>query len=239
MQDILRMGIGALFLNSEAYEEMRSLSSPFVKGLILIVIVGIVVGLVGIVGEALEWASIPRMGQIRQVVDSHIARMEWYQKLKQEDPDFVPTYKRYNDLAWQIFPAMFGAPNPVGAALDIVLNPIAWTVIWVVYALMAYLFARLLGGQGSLSQTFGCTALAVTPQLLNLIMIVPFVEVGGIVTTWTLVCNYLGVKTAHRLSWGRALWATILPPVLLGVVALILSIAGFFVIGALTGGGAK
>lgn len=214
---------------------MRSLSSPFVKGLILIVVVGIVVGLVGVVGQTLEWASTPRMNQIRGVVDRHITQMEWY-KLASQDPEFVRSFKQFYDLGWQIFPSMFGAPNPAQAALSIILNPITWTVTWVVYALLAYLFARMLGGEGSLGQTFGCTALAVAPRLLNLIIILPFVEIGGIVTTWALICNYLGVKTAHRLSWGRAFWATILPPVLLGVLALILGAVGFFAISAVMGG---
>jgi len=235
MQSILHLGIGALFLDSEAYEEMRSLSSPFIKGLILIVVVGIVIGLVGTVGQTLEWASKPHMNQIQEIVSRHIVQMEWY-KLASQDPEFVRTFKQLYDMGWRIFPAMFGAPNPAQAALSIILNPITWTVTWVVYALLAYLFARMLGGEGSLGQTFGCTALAVAPRLLNLITILPSIEIGGIVTTWALICNYLGVKTAHRLSWGRAFWATILPLVLLGLLALILGILGFFAIGAVMGG---
>jgi len=103
---------------------------------------------------------------------------------------------------------------------------------WPVYALLAHAFARMLGGQGTLQQIFGCTALAVSPQVLNLAGLLPFVQVGGIVGTWMLACNYMAVKTVYRLSWNRAFWTTVLSQIVLSVLITVVG-CGVGVVGAL------
>jgi hypothetical protein len=102
---------------------------------------------------------------------------------------------------------------------------------------VAYLFARLLGGQGGLGQTLGCTALAVAPQVLNLATFFPYLVVGGVVGTWTLLCRYVALKTCHRLTWNRALGATLLPYVALAVVVASFACLGGVVFGLISGGG--
>jgi len=82
---------------------------------------------------------------------------------------------------------LFGAPNPASAAVRIVTLPLWLVLIWLLYGVVAHLCARLLGGQGGLGQTLGRTALAVAPQLLNLATFLPYLVVGGVVGTWTLL----------------------------------------------------
>ena len=63
----LRLGWNALLFKEDAYEEMRGADNPVVKGLILILIVGVVIALLGVVGTAIEVASTQDLGQITRV----------------------------------------------------------------------------------------------------------------------------------------------------------------------------
>jgi hypothetical protein len=232
MQDFLatlRLCPRALLLQDEAYAAMRDdISSPFLKGLILILVVGVVVSAAAIVGETLEWATTPDLGAIKDVVLEGLQQMPWYGEASKSTPDFESTFRQQYDMGWRFFPYAFGAPNPIGAAVGVIVIPLRLGVSWLVFGLLGYLFARLLGGQSSLDQTLGCTALAVAPQLLGLLHILPYVEVGSVITIWTLVSNYLALKNAHHLSSKRAFWATLLPFIFLTLLGLILGGLGVF-----------
>ena len=64
----LQLGWKALLFQEEAYEEMRTSASPVVKGLILIVVVGVVIALLALLGDVVEWAGTPDLGQIQDTV---------------------------------------------------------------------------------------------------------------------------------------------------------------------------
>ncbi|GAB4548179.1 MAG: Yip1 family protein [Anaerolineae bacterium] len=223
---------GALFLRTDAYEEIREAHSPFLTGLILIVAVGVIIALAALVGTALEWASTPNLADMRQVIYEGLTRMPWYQDNLRMVPDFDQMFRQWYDLGWTLGLSLGG--GSFGSALgNLVLTPLTLVVGWLVYGLLAHLFARLLKGEATLSQTLGCTALAVAPQLLKLTELLPFVTVGGVVGTWTLICRYLALKQAHRFTWGRAFWAAILPMVTIWLVGLILVAIGILVFGTL------
>jgi hypothetical protein len=238
MVSLLRLTWEALFLSEEPYAEIREGSNPPLRGLGIILLVAVAVALAGLVGTALEWATTPNMADIQAVVLENIQKMPWYQELESE-PEFRKQFQQQFELGWRIFPALF-APNIARAASQIVVLPLRLAFGWALYGLVAYLFARLLGGQGSLGQMLGCTALAVAPQVLNLATFLPYVVVGGVVGTWTILCRYVALKTCHRLTWGRALAATLLPYVALAVVVSSFACLGG-VVAALfvSGGGAQ
>jgi hypothetical protein len=196
---------GALFLRTDAYEEMRGARSPFLTGLIIIVVVGVIIAIAALVGTALEWASSPNLGDIEIF-------LQWY------------------ELGWTLG-RTFGDASPGSALGGLVLTPLSLVIGWLVYGLLAHLFARLLKGEATLSQTLGCTALAVAPQLLKLTELVPYVAVGGVVGTWVLICRYAALKQAHRFTWGRAFWATVLPFAALWLLALIFAAIGILAFG--------
>jgi hypothetical protein len=104
-------------------------------------------------------------------------------------------------------------------------------VNWLIFGLLAHALARLLGGKGTLNQTLGTTALAAAPQLLNVFGVLPFVVVAGI-GTWTMLCRYMAIRTTHDLSWSRAVWATILPPIILGLIFALIGLVVSLVFGA-------
>lgn len=204
LSEYLNLGLGALFFKEETYEKMRDDQNPVVKGLILILLVSIIVALVTIVGRALEWSTTPDLSNLKNIVLEEMSRTP-------SSFPYVntPEFRQGYDLWWQFFGSMFGV-SIVGAVLNVITNPISLVLRWLIFGVVVFVFARLLGGKGNLSQTLGCTALAVAPEMLNAFHVLPYVQVGG-VAIWSLICTYLGVKISNQLSPWRAFWATLLP----------------------------
>ncbi len=230
----LRLGWNALLLNEDAYEEMRADDNPVVKGLVLILVVGLVVALLGLVGSVLEWASTPDMNEIRDVVYYYITQMPWW-KLAAQEPNFMETFDGIWNWNWNL--ATWLGPSPYQAAINIVLVPLALVVRWLIYGLLAYVFARWLGGTADLSETLGVLALAVAPQALYALNLIPFVEVGSLVSIWAILCAYLGLKTAHKLRWNRAMYATVLPFLLVIAAVVLAGCLGSAIFAAVVKGG--
>ena len=216
--DSLRLGWQALLLREDAYERMRAAASPVVKGLILILVVGVAIALLGFIGDVLEWATTPDLMTIKDTVYEYLTQMFWWEMAENASPEFPLEFQRWYDWGWDLALAL-GGSNVGNAALNIILTPLGLVVRWLIYGLLAYVFARWLGGSGDLSATLGVLALAVAPQALGALTILPYVSLGGLVAVWGVLCAYLGIKTAHNLPWHRAAWATLLP-FLLAVVLL-------------------
>ena len=51
----------ALFLDSEAYAELRDDDNPFIEGLFLLVIIGVLTAFLAMIGQLLAWASTPNL----------------------------------------------------------------------------------------------------------------------------------------------------------------------------------
>jgi hypothetical protein len=230
----LRLGWNALLLKDEAYEEMRIDPNPVVKGLILIVIVGVAIALLGLVGDVLEWASTPNLNEMKDTVLFYMTRMPWWEEASR-DPDFTRYFESMWDWNWSL--ATTFSPSPGGAAINIILTPLGLLIRWLIYGLLAYVFSRWLGGTGDLSATLGVLALAVAPQALNALRIFPFVELGSLISIWAILCAYVGLKTAHKLHWYRAAWATLLPFILFIVVGILAGCFGTAIFAALVRGG--
>jgi len=218
----LRLCPQALLLQDEAYATMRDTPHPFTSGLALILTVGIMVALTAIVGTTLEWATTPDLVAVKESVFRGIQQMDWYQEASQRSPDFEATFRLRYDRGWRIFPYLFGAPSLPRAIAGVVTTPLWLVTSWLAFGLLGHASARILGGQARLRQTLGCTALAVAPQLLKLARLLPYVEIGWAIATWTLVCNYMALKHAHLLSSRRAFWATLLPLMMLALLSLAL-----------------
>lgn len=219
-----RQALDALLLRDSAYRSMRDSPSPFVRGLVLVVSVGLVVAIFGIVGAALFQYTSPDLGAIQETVLQELQAMPWMEQIPpSERQEFMDVFRQQYNLGWQI--ARIFVPSITNALINVVLNPIALIVGWLVYGLLAFLSARVLGGRGRLDQTYGTTALAVAPRMLGVVQIMPYVQTAGL-GVWALVCNYLALKNTHELSPWRSFWATVIPFVLLFLFVVGLSILG-------------
>jgi len=63
------------------------------------------------------------------------------------------------------------------------------------------------------------------------------VEAGSLVSVWAILCAYLGLKTAHNLRWNRAMYATVLPFLLVIAVAVLAGCLGSAIFAVLVKGG--
>jgi hypothetical protein len=228
----LRLGWNALLFKEEAYEEMGASPSPVVRGLIYIVVVGVVIAICGFIGTGLELASIPDLDKIKDTIFFYMQQMPWWD----QHPGAFAQFEEWYNRGWDIFPQLFGAPDIGSAAAGIITVPLALVIRWLIYGLLAYLFARWLGGTGGLSATLGVLALAVAPQALNVLTIIPFLQVGSVVAVWGILCAYYGLKTVHNLPWTRALWATLLPFILVVAVLILLGCCSSAILGLALGG---
>ena len=107
---------------------------------------------------------------------------------------------------------------------------------WLIYGLLAFGFARWLRGTGSLNQTLGTTALAVSPLVLRGLGAIPFLTLGTVLSTWQLICRYKALRAVHRLSWQRTAWLTILPFAVYLLFWLLIAGVSAIVIASLVGG---
>ena len=226
----------ALLLEPDPYTELKEAPNPFVEGAFLVVVVGLAVAVAGMVGNVLAWASSPDLAAIKQTVYENLVQMPWYLQLEENTGTrFVQDFNNWYNQGWQVFPVLFGMPNPLLSLANIILTPLSLILSWLVYGVIAHLVARFLKGRATFTQTLGCTALAVAPQLLNLFTVFPFVMVGAVVNTWTILCRYRGLKEAHTLPWGRAFIATVLPTLIIYLLIALLGIAAAVTLGPAIG----
>ncbi len=206
----LRLVWQALFLDSEAFEELKNDDNPFVEGLFLVTLLAVVAALLSLVGQTVAWASTPRPEAIREIVWNALQQQPaWASAMA--DAGALAGFQQWWDAAWRVMPPLLGAPDPATAALNILVWPVSAVAGWLIYGLLAHLAARLVGGAATLNQTLGVTALSFTPWLLRGLGLIPFVVLGGALSTWQLLLRYKAVRTAHAFSWPRALWATLFP----------------------------
>ena len=218
-----RMALDALLLRDSAYADMRDGNKPFVRGMIFIAVLGVAIALAGITGHLLEWAVAPNLSAIKETVWEHLIKMPWYEGFSSPPAGVLESIRDQYEYGWRI--ANFFAPNPWRSAMTLISTPLGLLVGWLIYGLLAHLYSRTLGGEGTFAQTYGCVALATSAQALRLANLVPYVRVGGIVAVWGLLCNFVALKAAHKLSGGRAFWAAILPVVTIWLLALLLGVA--------------
>lgn len=212
-QDIRLLWRG-LFLEPDAYHEAAEDANPFVQGLYLVVIVGVIVGVANLVGSLLDWATTPNLEQMKQTILQGMQAMPWFQALR-DNPDAARMFQEQYDFAWKI--ADFFTPKPATGLLTLVTTPVGLVLGWLWFGLVAHAVARLLGSKARLGETLGASALAVAPFLLNVFGVMPAVVVAGI-GVWTLLARFVAIRRVHeQLTWVRALITVFVPPVV-GVV---------------------
>lgn len=98
---------------------------------------------------------------------------------------------------------------------------VASLATWLGYGILVMLFAKLLGGRGTLHGFFGATGFYAAPHVLGVFLPVPVL--GAILSfvgvVWGLVIYCVATAASHRLSAGRALVAVFAP--LIAVLALV------------------
>lgn len=223
----------ALFLDNRAYETLRDDKSPVKRGLVILVILGLALALAGIIGTTLEWATSPSLADLKDTIWELNQQAPWWGEIESE-PQAMEMFEQIWDQVWLTMGFVF--PTPLSSLSGLISKPLNLIIGWLIFGLLAHLFARALGGTANLDQTLGVLALAAAPQMLLLLTTLPYITIAGI-TTWTLVCRYMAIRVTHNLSWSRTLWVVLLPKIVLVLLAVILAIIFGMIAGALIAGG--
>lgn len=220
----------ALVLEDEPFAIMADDDNPWVEGLFFIICLGVLVGLAQFLGGILLTASLPPAEAVREAAMIFLRQLGVAAILP--DPEAAEAFIRQN-WNWVAFAGGYGGG---WARLSLlILVPTFLIGVWLLYGLVAHVAALRLGGDGTLNQTLGVTALIVAPQALLLLTAIPFVQVGWwLLVVWALLIGFRGLEVAHDLPWQRAVIAALAGPVLFGLLLVGLSMLLGFI--ALVGG---
>lgn len=232
LQEVLRLLGRGLFLEPGAYDEAADSDNPFVEGLFLVILIGVVIAVAGIIGQAIGWAMTPDLGEIKQIIYDGLLQSPLFAMLR-ENAEAFAQFKQNYELGWRI--AEFFSPNITNILIGLFLRPLGLLIAWLWFALIAHGVAKLLGGNGSLQETLGATALALSPALLHVFGVLPTITVAA-VGIWILLARYVAVRRVHEnLTWGRSLVAVVSPMILSWL--LLIPLGALFIFLAITFGG--
>lgn len=239
----------AALLRTAVFEGLRSRPDAFLQGFIVIVVVALLAGLPGLVIElarGAEQAQVVRetaeqKNQVRQSLDRLLASLN----------DLgVPVEGQAEIRRWAEMGTAVGAqvgaevaelptplPQPIGNLLQALGGwvsrslgdgglPLAAATLgtWLGYGVWVMLFARLLGGRGTLHGFFGATALFAVPHVLNIFDRVPYLgtALGVVAFFWGLAIYVKATAVSHELTFERALLAVLLPVLVVALLAALL-----------------
>jgi hypothetical protein len=216
----LRLLGQALLLNPAAYAAVRDDRSPFRRGFLALLTVLGIVALTRLIGLGLGLLAAPQLGSLQQIIGDFVTGLPWYTQQVQADPQFAAQFQLGYLAGWDALRLVLGAPVPVVVGGLYVTFLVTTLLNWLLYGILAHLFARWWGGQARVGQTLGVTALAYAPLLLFTVELVPgAVTPIGLVFAYLLVSKFLAIGHAHNLQAGQALAAVLAPYVLTLVVA--------------------
>ena len=240
MREILRLGRGALLLDTQTFMELRASKDVFKKGVTLIVAISLVVGIVGsavdFIGEVT--APPPEVGfqKMRQGINQALDMMQSFGG-PSLDPKMREMIQSYMEAGFGIASRIAEIPTPlpsparetfkaVGGAIS---SPFRRMFAWMFYGLLVLVVAKVLGGKATIQQMLGCTSLYVVPHILDAFGFVPCLGalLSLIAFFWGIVIYVKGVAVAHDFGYGKAILAFLLP--LLGPIFLLLLLAIFVI----------
>lgn len=227
---LLRLGVGGLLLEPSAYRTQRDEPEGVQRGVLLVALIGLLVGIAGWIGSLGVYLTSPSQTVIIATTLEGLARVPFFQELLAESPDLQAALDQA--LAQQTGGL---ATSPLGNLGSVISTPLGFLLRWFLFGAIVHIAARAFGGRASFGQTLACTALASGASLLALVTLVPYAQVAatGILG---LISTYIAVREAHGLAPGRAVAAVALGP-LLGLVLAgsVLCCAIFFFVSTLAG----
>lgn len=248
MSELLSTVRGAITLDIPTLVRFRSTEDVFRRGLIILVLVGLVLGAVqfavAFVGSFIGPSPEAQLMQMRQVFGQ--MRQFMPPEATEAFEQFLSNFEVGIQIGLDIEALPTPLPKVVGslfAALGAwVSRPLAMLGGFLAYGIWVMLAAKLLGGSGRLQEFLGTAALSSVPYLLLVLEWVPCL--GSVLSlvawVWSIVIWVAAAAVAHGwatpvvsaegdverydVNWGRAILAVILP--VLALVALVVIVFG-------------
>jgi hypothetical protein len=239
--------VGALTLKTQVFTALRERSDVFYRGFLVLLLAALVAGAFGALGKAIgDVRPLATKAQLEQVaLDQFNSRFNGSQATRaQIEPYVIEIADMIYDV--RALPPQAGeAARPVGAVLDYVGNLLAtpFTTMFVGTLLFAGLLfqltSRWLGGQASMAQMLGLTALAAAPHLFTAVvnLLNLLASAGGIgifaglasviaavLSIWSAAIYVKATAVAQQFSIWRALGAIALGVGILVAIVIVLGI---------------
>lgn len=217
----------ALFFNEEAYRTLRDHSSPFGRGVLVLLIIVVGVALAQAIGLALGLLTSPRIDILQDAIYGFITQMVLYNRRVANVPEFAQQFRQIYEGVWQALRLLGGYPSWSGTAAAAATAVVGTFVNWLIYGLLAHWVARWFRGQASLSQFLGALALSYAPLLLTVVLLVPGAALAmPLVFLALLVSKFVAVKTTYGLSSFAGLAVTLIPYLIIALLLVGLTIFG-------------
>jgi hypothetical protein len=244
MTEMLNTVRGAITLDIPTLVRFRDSEDVFRRGVIILVLVALVVGMVTFVVDLVGGLLASPEAEMAQ------ATQGFQQALQFMPPEAAETFKKQFldnfEAGVQIALQVEALPTRLPKGVDTffqtlggwVHRPLAMLGGFLGYAIWVMLAAKLLGGKGRLQEFLGTAALSSVPYLLLILQKVPCLgSVLGIVAwIWSAIILIVATAVAHgwavplttaegvveryQVSWGKAVLAVILPVLALAVLVI-------------------
>jgi hypothetical protein len=233
---LVRLALGGLLLDPRAYRAQRDHPAGLRRGLVLVLLIGLLVGLAALIGDLGESLTQPDPRAVSEVVLRGLTSMPWYQDALVESPELAANLEQ----AFGQPGALPFTPSPLSSAAGVVLTPLFGLLGWLISGTVVHIAAKAFGGAARFGQTLAVTALASSASLLGLVQVVPYAEqIPGSLAVASgllgLIATYVGVREAHGLPGWRSFWAVLIGPLLLSVLAVALYCCVVFVFASAMG----
>lgn len=244
MKEILALLRGALLLDQPTYERLRDSKNAMRTGVILLLVAFLIAGslqfAVDLVDNLRPFTADEAADVQQEIRDS---MDQWLQFMPQDEfsQQFMDQFLQNLNagLAMGVDIDSLATPLPRGISRFLetlggwLSQPLGRLAAFLAYGIWVLLFAKLLGGNGGVDRFFGVTALYSVPNLLGffapITCIGPLLGFVGMVWGWVVYVK--AVQVTQRFDVGKAILATILPALIVivlaivGVMAMVLSIA--------------
>jgi len=232
--------IGTLFrtalLDDAAYRDWQERPNLFLRGIVLIVIVSLIVGLVTFTVNLVGHVRPVDAAQIRQEMDKAFEMQFKYNPTwRGMDPEARRMMEGMKEVLVPMVTDIMGVRSPLprgisgffqafGAWLSRALSAIGG---WLFYGAMVLVVVNLLGGSARLPQFLGMVSLYAVPGLLGLLAQIPWIGclfgLAGLI--WGIAVYVKATSVVSGLDIGKSILAVIAPSIillLLGVLSAIL-----------------
>lgn len=229
----------ALLLNQRMFHELRDTPDVVRRGLMIVLLVGLLVGGVHGTQRILFFLNpTPTLTQLREQMEDNIEEI----LISSTDPDqrtmFVNLRENLDSgfaLAETVFTFPSTLPRPVVAVARglgmIVSQPLNYLGGLLLLVIFTHIAAYRFGGQGNIQQMLGLGALSTAPLILDALTIIPALNSVIWITArvWSLIVLILATSVAHRIDTGRATLAVLFFPVL-GAILAVCGCGGLFLL---------
>ena len=253
MSELLSTARGAITLDIPTLVRFRDTKDTFRRGLIILVLVGLILGAVEFavvfIGGVFGPPPGAELAEARQNLDQ-ILRFMPPEAAQAVEGQILSIFESVIEIGQGIAALPTPLPRPVGNLFEALgawlSQPLAMLGAFLAYGIWVMLAAKLLGGTGRLQEFLGTAALSSAPYLLLVLGWVPCLGsvLGLVAWVWSIVIWVGATAVAHgwadpvaageggeaqyRVNWGRAILAVILP--VLALVVLVIVVLGFFLV---------